>query len=441
MAEHPEGGFQPARLFPITGAGRTVDEERHTCSILLAVMRHVAEFGRALTQPLGAPAGTVETFIECSYPLNGHRARPDGLIKVAGRGKRVWRALVELKTSTNVLRKSQIEDYLDVAAEQGIDAVLTISAELPPFADGHPVDVDGKKLKSVQLYHRSWSEIRTEVLLEINRRQVSDPDQARILEEFLRYLASERSGADQFDDMGPSWVKVRNALHESHPGDADLDDYRDVAIRFSQLVSYAAMRQTQRIGVEVRPVIERALRTDAKLAIDQAAEQLRRRSRLVGAITVPGAVNPLRLTVNLSSLYAECSVTIDVPTNHRPPGRVKWLTDQLKSPPSNLLIRAHVAHARRPGPNRQFGNVMGNPEAVLEDRRADVRRLTLSLGHQVGSRRKAGPNGSFIDGVVSLVDQFYEDVVQHLERPRRRAPQVLRPQDNPTSDTNSASTT
>jgi hypothetical protein len=40
------------------------EQERRATSALLAVMSAVREFGRAVTQPLGAPAGTLSTFIE-----------------------------------------------------------------------------------------------------------------------------------------------------------------------------------------------------------------------------------------------------------------------------------------------------------------------------------------------------------------------------------------
>ncbi len=43
-------------------------------------------------------------------------------------------------------------------------------------------------------------------------RGVADPDQAWILGELIRYLEHPRSGAMEFDDMGPAWVPVREAV-------------------------------------------------------------------------------------------------------------------------------------------------------------------------------------------------------------------------------------
>lgn len=99
------------------------------------------EFGRAITAPLGAPAGGTETFIEVPFSLGDSRVYPDGLIRVSRRN-RSWLCLVEVKTGSNQLEATQLESYLDVAREQGFDALLTISNEMPPIAGTHPTSVD-----------------------------------------------------------------------------------------------------------------------------------------------------------------------------------------------------------------------------------------------------------------------------------------------------------
>jgi hypothetical protein len=94
-------------------------------------------FGRAITQPLGAPAGRIECFIEVPFMLREKQLFPDRLIPVT-RGKTQWTALVEVKTHTNELGCEHIENYLDIAREQGFDSVLTISNEIPPADGTHP---------------------------------------------------------------------------------------------------------------------------------------------------------------------------------------------------------------------------------------------------------------------------------------------------------------
>ncbi|MGH8836275.1 MAG: hypothetical protein ACRDWG_14950 [Actinomycetes bacterium] len=143
------------------------------------------------------------------------------------RGGKVWTALVEVKTGTNRLTAEQIEPYLDIAREQDFNAVITISNEIPAIAGQHPTKVDKRKLKRVALHHLSWAQVLSEAVMQKEYRGVADPDQAWILGELIRYLEHRRSGALQFEDMGPSWVRVRDAvtagtLRANDPGAAEV---------------------------------------------------------------------------------------------------------------------------------------------------------------------------------------------------------------------------
>src|SRR5688572_27865349 len=100
-------------------------------------MGAVREFGHALLRPLGAPGGNIETFIEVPFKLDDRTVIPDGLVR-ASRGTRIWTALVEVKTGPIDLERAQVEGYLDVAREQGFDAVLTVSNQIAPAPGVHP---------------------------------------------------------------------------------------------------------------------------------------------------------------------------------------------------------------------------------------------------------------------------------------------------------------
>ncbi|WP_262852499.1 hypothetical protein [Mumia quercus] len=128
-----EETWHQARLIPTSGINGAEEQERRATSALLAVFAAVDEFGRALLKDVGAPAGRAETFIEVPFLLGDARVIPDGLIRVR-RGSREWTALVEVKTGKNELRTDQLEHYLDVAREQGFDAVVTVSNEISPDA-------------------------------------------------------------------------------------------------------------------------------------------------------------------------------------------------------------------------------------------------------------------------------------------------------------------
>jgi hypothetical protein len=142
-------------------------------------------------------------------------------------GSRVWTALVEVKTGRNKLEAEQLENYLEVARRHGLQALLTISNQTS-VADGvHPTKIDKRKLKYVALHHMAWNEVLSRAVVEKEHRGVADPDQAYMLDELIRYLEHPRSGALEFEDMGASWVPVRNAvadgtLRSNNPEAADV---------------------------------------------------------------------------------------------------------------------------------------------------------------------------------------------------------------------------
>ena len=251
-----EDHWQPARLIPTSGISGPDEAERRATSALLAVMAAVREFGIAIVKPLGAPGGQVLTFIEVPFKTGDDRnCQPDGLVQTTRAG-RTWTALVEVKTGGAELERPQVEIYLDVAREHGFDAVLTISNQLSPAPGVHPVEVDRRKLRRVALHHLSWAEVLTIAVQQRVHRGISDPDQAWILGELIRYLEHPRSGALDFSDMGASWVAVREAvatgtLRANHKGLAE------VVSRWEQLLRFSALRLGRELGAEVQVVMSR----------------------------------------------------------------------------------------------------------------------------------------------------------------------------------------
>ena len=73
-----EETWHQARLIPTSGISGVEEQERRATSALLAVMSAVREFSKALLNPLGAPAGTVEAYIEVPFLLGTISAIPTG---------------------------------------------------------------------------------------------------------------------------------------------------------------------------------------------------------------------------------------------------------------------------------------------------------------------------------------------------------------------------
>lgn len=406
-----EETWHQARLIPTSGINGADEQERRATSALLAVMTSVREFGRVLTQPLGAPAGVLETFIEVPFELGERRLYPDGLIR-ARRGQKHWTALVEVKTGVNELESEQLEAYLDIAREQEFDALITISNEIPAIAGMHPAKVDKRKLKKVALHHWSWSMVLAEAVLQKEHRGVADPDQAWILGELIRYLEHPRSGALQFDDMGGSWVTTREAVAAGtlRSGDKCAPE---VAARFDALLRYVSLQLGRRLGDDVTPALSRKELAEPALRSQALVQSMCTTGIMQGAISIPNAIGPLTVTTDLRAGQVICHVDIAAPKDGKPTTRVNWLVRQLRHAPDTTRLEAFTLHSRGPGTADLLKNVREQPARLIEDSRKELRSFRVALTMPLGSKRGRG-RGAFIDSVENAINMFYGDVMQDL---------------------------
>ncbi|MCY7344014.1 MAG: hypothetical protein LH603_19805, partial [Pseudonocardia sp.] len=190
------------------------------------------------------------------------------------------------------LRQEQVERYLDLARQQGYDAVITLSNDLAPVGGLHPLTVDGRKLRKVALHHIAWSEVLHEAQMQLAHRGVEDRLQAWLLAELVRYLEHPRSGAAVFDDMGAAWVPVREAVAANTLRAADRK-IGAVTMSWEKLVRHLCLQMTSQLGVAVSPVVPRRLAKDQLARAQVAASELAGAGTLSAALRVPGAAGPV----------------------------------------------------------------------------------------------------------------------------------------------------
>ena len=412
VSEMSEESWNLARLIPTSGISGAEEQERRATSALLAVMSAVPDFHRALLKPLGAPSGKLETYIEVPFDLAGKRCYPDGLIR-ASRGGRSWVALVEVKTGKNELAAEQLENYLDIAREQGYDALITISNEIPPAAGMHPTKVDKRKQRKVALHHWSWSQLLSMAVIQKEHRGVRDPEQAWILGELIRYLEHPRSGALELDDMGASWVPVRQAVTTGTLRATDRAA-PEVAARFDALLRYASLRLGRRLGIDVSHVLTRAEQADPSVRSQSLLVEMVERGTMSGAVHIPDAVSHIHITADLRAGQVVCHVDVDAPRQGRPLTRVNWLVRQLKAAPDSVRVEAFVANNRGAGATELLGRVRAEPSVLVLDPTKEIRRFRIAMTVPMGTKRGRG-RGAFIDSVLELLDGFYAEVVQTLK--------------------------
>jgi hypothetical protein len=385
-------------------------------------MASVKEFGRAVIKPLGAFAGVIQTFVEVPFVLDGKKIRPDGLITVT-RGGSSWVAIVETKVGTASLEASQMNAYLDIAKERGFDAVLSISNHYVTASRDYPIDLGRRRPGKVALIHRSWIDLLTDAVVQKEHRGVSDPDQAYILGELIRYLSDPRSGVVTFNNMGSGWTKVKEGARAQTLRKTD-PDVADVAARWDDLMRYLCLHLTMDLGRDVRPAVSKSETSAARL--NGLKDSLAATGVLRGGLTVPDVAGTIQITADLRARQLTFATEIDAPKEGRSRGRVSWLLRQLTEAPDDTRIEAKIARSQA-SLAESLGVVRAQPEAIFPAPKKEIRGFQLSLARNMGLKRDAS-KGSFIESVISATEDFYRTVLQNL-RPWKPAPPKLKPRD------------
>lgn len=406
-----EDRWLPARLIPTSGIKGVDEQERRATSALLSVMMAVPEFSRSLLRKVDAPAGTIRTYIEPPFETPKGKWRPDGAV-IIKRGGTTWQAFVEVKTGVNELYREQIEAYLDLARENHVNVMITVSNQLATAADTHPLAIDKRKTRSVGLYHFSWVEILSEAMIQREFRGVSDPDQAWILGELIAYLQHPSSGAMEFQDMGPHWVRVRDSSRDGtiRASDAGVED---VVTRWDQFMQYICLYLMRELGVKVTQVLPRAEQNDPGLRKATLVKRLVDHGSLEGAIRVQNAAGDITIAASLRVGTVSASLSLSAPNEGRPTTRVNWLVKQLANAPDDLRVDAAFAGIRG-GTSRKLVELREDPRAILaSDKNRSPRTYSVTVTTNMGTKR--GGTEGFIGQATKLTLEFYRNVVQNLK--------------------------
>jgi hypothetical protein len=290
-------------------------------------------------------------------------------------------------------------------------------------ADGvHPTKIDKRKPKHVDLHHLAWNEVLSRAVVEKEHRGVADPDQAYMLGELIRYLEHPRSGALEFEDMGPSWVPVRNAVADGTLR-SNNPEAADVAGRFEALLRFAALQLGTRLGTDVTVAHSRKALSDPASRISSQVTNLVDHGRLQGALRIPNTVGPLEITADLRARSVICSAEIDAPKEGRPTTKVNWLVRQLKQTNDRARLECNVMNQRGNGASDLLGRVRESPDLLILDPTRTIRSFTVALNSPMGFKSGRG-QGTFIDGLLGAIDTFYAEVLQSLKAWAAKPPRM-----------------
>lgn len=413
--------WTPARLLPTAGIRNQKEQERRGASALLAVMSAVPDFCYSLLSPMKAPKGAISTYTELRFKDGADRLHiPDGAV-VIERGKTRWSCLVEIKTGNAALESDQVSRYLDLAREHQFDGLLTISNEIRSDSKTLPYSVDKRKLRGLTVYHLSWWRVLTEAIVQHRFRGIDDPDQAWILNELIRYLDDDRSGASGFEGMGSEWVQVRESARNQTLRASD-QEAKAIASRWEQFVEYLCLHLSQELGVDVKH--QRPWGKSPEERVAGATARLAQDGILACSIRVPDAAGPIGLEADLRTRRITTTVEIPAPKEGRPKTRVNWLLRQLADSPGDLRVEVRFSQVRATR-SELLRDCSDTPEKLLleDDPKREPRSFLLAQSKPMGKKRGRA-DGSFVAETRRQMTDFYRDLVQGLMPPRTKAPRI-----------------
>lgn len=406
-----DGYGEYARLFP---ALSEKGKEGRAASIFLACVSHIPEFANELLLPLGRPIGkrsSVVALTEVKFP-SADKDRPDGLIAVRT-GNTFWTCLLEFKVG-GVLEQSQVERYLRLSKENGIDAVLTISNDIVPTPDVSPVSVDGRLTRTTKLFHVSWKQILAHLQLLVANDSIADLDHRMITREFIRFLTHPSTGIKGYEQMPPEWGDIVDACRDRKALRKTGNDELAVANGWIQEERELAFILSETTNSLAQVYRSNAEKSSHQAIIDRHLGSLVNHGLLATWITVRGVAAPIHVELDLQSRSSRVSMELQAPRDKaQAKACVTWLSRQLNlEDVSGIDIEADWK-GRRQTSHATLSAIVEDPYSIIEDRSAGLPTRFRVVSKQEMQRKFSSRRG-VIDSIEDEVREFYKRIGQHL---------------------------
>lgn len=414
-----------ARLIPTVADSKK--EERAT-SCLLASFMAVPDFAREILSNAGASVGKrskVVCYTEVTFKTTekGKKPRPDGLIVITN-GSKQWTALVESKIGNAGLSQDQVEEYLDLAKEYGINALITVSNQFATTPTHHPVKVPKNKLRSVELYHFSWLSLKSKAVLLTSNKSINDPEQAYILSELVRYFDHESSGVSALTKMPSNWKDACNSVQQGTTLNKTSEIVENSVSGWHQLLRHLSLNLSMSIGQPVTTVLSRAREKNPDLHFTEDCLFLSKECSLTADFEIPNAASKLRFTADLLRRTINISMKLEAPKDKsRPTAPINWLTRQLKDKDIGAVsIRAYWPK-RIQMTSVSLAEAIEDPSSLIPPNVNDL-PVYLEVVRVIDLAAKFKGARTFIEETSREFPAFYQDVGQHLSKWVAKAPKV-----------------
>ncbi len=347
---------------------------------------------------------------------------------VISNGPKNWTALVESKIGNSELTKEQVEEYLDLAKQYGINALITISNQFATTPTHHPVKVGKNKIRSVELYHFSWLSLKSKAVLLTGNKEIDDPEQAYILSELVRYLDHDSSGVSSLTKMPGHWKDVCNSIQQGTALNKGTELVEYSVSGWHQLIRHLALNLSMSIGQPVTIALSRAREKNAELNFAEDCSHLSKENSLHSEFDITNAASKLIFSADCLRRTINISMKLEAPKDKsRASASINWITRQLKGKElENVSVRAYWPK-RIPMTAAPLSEAIDNPAVMIPSGVNDLPTF-LEIIRVVDLAARFKGAKTFVEDSSREFPSFYQDVGQHLSKWVAKAPKVKEPE-------------
>ncbi len=421
---------EKARLIPVVSEG---SKEGRATSILLSSLAAVHEFAQSIFGVVGIKIGSrtsIDVYTEVVFADKGQKVkmRPDGLI-IINTGKSQWTALIEAKIGNADLNPDQIKEYLALAKQYKIDAVITISNQYSAIPTHHPVALKKSDIKGIELYHWSWMFVLTEAILLLKSMCIEDEEQRFLLSEMVRYYDHPSVGVSSFSKMNAEWKDVVLKVRSGSRLAKTSEEVEKTVASWHQEARDLCLIMSRNLAVPVSLRLSRKHRNHPSERLKDDCDHLVTTNTLNCELDIPYAASPLKVMADLARRTVDCSMRVEAPKDKkRSTAKLNWLLRQLKDvAPEDIFIKA-ITHGRANNSQATLQAVRDNPDAILLYEGTDIQPTAFEVMMIKDLAGKFSGRNTFIEAVENTVTSFYEIAGQNLQSWTPEAPKIKKSQ-------------
>ena len=414
MTKLPEflSGGEQVRLFPVVS---DTSLEQRTLSIFLSVLTTAPSLAGEILGTLGVKVGVrtrITAYTEVTFKNEPEsNSRPDGLVVVTT-GRSTWTALIEAKIRKSDLDAEQVERYLRLARENGLDAVITISNDFAARVDHSPIANSIPRIRQltsrVQLFHWSWASLATHCEVLTYQGISESPEQHYLVDQLCRYLSHPATGIERFTQMGPAWKNVVQAVASGAPLTKNTSGIEEVVGSWIAEERDLCLHMTSRLNRSVSAKIERRHLGDQKLRLEDTITSLVKTQTLKSVLRVPDCASDITIQADLARRAISVSMTVKARDDRKSTrARVNWLLSMLKK--DDPRLRVHAYWPGRAAATSECMEVLREDPARLQTENPSLlpQSFDVVLIEVPGARRFGGQK-AFIEDLERIVADFYD---------------------------------